>query len=195
MSNYYHALTATAAQPSAAIVQPGSHLELTLDDPALILMTDFRQQAPSVIDHDLSVGDARVRMKLADVALKLVVNRSGDCIGLIALKDVLGKRAMARAHQMGRPLEEVRVPDIMQPLSSLPLVRLADLERASVGDVVATFQHQHAEHLVVTDGSANAVVGLISASQVSKRLQIPLDSEVRATSFSDIMAAVQGHFD
>ena len=48
---------------------------------------------------------------------------------------------------------------------------------------------------MVTDGSANAVVGLISASQVSKRLQIPLDSEVRATSFSDIMAAVQGHFD
>lgn len=200
MSSHYQSLPTVERLGTQHIAHPEVHADLDSDDPARSLMTDFRDQRPSVISADLNVGEARLRMKMAESALKLVVNDAGDCVGLITLKDVLGRKAMAKAYRMGMSLEDVKVRDIMQSIGRLPAIDIRALKSARVGDLVSTFNEAHAEHMLVVDRQAqdpelSGLRGLISASHITRRLKVSLDSRARATSFSEIVNAVQGRFD
>ncbi|PVY69996.1 CBS domain protein [Tamilnaduibacter salinus] len=200
MSSHYHSLPTVEQLGTQHIAHPEVHADLDSEDPARSVMTDFRDQRPPVISENMDVGDARLRMKMADSALKLVVNGAGDCIGLVTLKDVLGRKAMARAYRMGMSLEDVNVRDIMQPIGQLPAIDIRALKDARVGDLVSTFNKAHAEHMLVVDRQSQdpalaGLRGLISASHITRRLKVSLDSRARATSFSEIVNAVQGRFD
>ncbi|XOZ34987.1 hypothetical protein ACMDCT_07080 [Halomonadaceae bacterium KBTZ08] len=181
------------------IAHPQMHADLSTEAPATTLLIDFREQRPPVIDGHLEAGEAKIRMRMADSALKLVLNPSEDCVGLLTLKDVLGRKAMARAHEMRLTPEEVPIHEIMQPIGRLPAISMEDLEAARVGDLVHTFNDVHEEHMLVTEdspeGTSVALRGVIPASHVTRRLQVSLDSRARASSFAEIVRAVNGEFD
>lgn len=200
MISNYRALPTSEVIGNQRIVEPERHRELTPDDPATAVMRDFRHRRPATISGDLSITDARVMMKKADVPLKLVVNHIGEFVGIISLKDILGKKALAKAHAMGIGLEEVQVKDIMQPVSQFPSIHVRNLANERIGDVVETFNRANSEHFLVLEDDSErpgktCLRGLISASLVARRLHIALDSSARARSFSDIVHAVHGHFE
>ncbi len=196
----YRALPTSEVIGSQRIVEPNLSPELTPDDPATSVMRDFRKKRPATISADLHIPEARVLMKTADVPLKLVVNRVGEFIGIISLKDILGKKAMSKAHGMGVGVEEVQVRDIMHPANEFPSIHIRNLHDMRIGDVVETFNRTKSDHFLVFEDDAEnpgntCLCGLISASLVARRLHIALDSSARARSFSDIVNAVHGHFE
>ncbi|WP_111495339.1 MULTISPECIES: CBS domain-containing protein [Marinobacter] len=200
MMQNYKALPTHEVIGNQRIVDPQQHQDLTPDDAATSVMRDFRHKRPATISADLDVKEARSLMKSADVPLKLVINHRGEFLGLIGLKDILGKRVMAQAHAMGISQDDLQVSDIMHPASEFPSVHIRDLERMRVGDVVETFNRAHTEHFLVFEDDAQhpgttCLCGLVSASVVARRLHIALDSRARARSFSDIVHAVHGHFE
>ncbi|WP_165495740.1 CBS domain-containing protein [Marinobacter halodurans] len=196
----YRALPTSEVIGNQRIVEPNLSPELTPDDPATAVMRDFRKKRPATISADTPIPEARIMMKTADVPLKLVVNRRGEFVGIISLKDILGKKAMSKAHAMSVGVEEVHVRDIMRPASEFPSIHIRNLHDMRIGDVVETFNRANTDHfLVFEDDSENpgstCLCGLISASLVARRLHIALDSGARARSFSDIVNAVHGHFE
>ena len=126
----YHALPATEVVGPQRIVYPESDRHLTMDDPALSVLEDFQEKRPLVIDGTLPVNDAKNFMKSAHVFLKFVVDSSGEFIGIITLKDILGKKAAAKAHEMGVSLGEIQIRDIAQPNSRLVKIHIDHLKNA-----------------------------------------------------------------
>ncbi len=185
---------------SPRIAYPDTQASLTLDDPATEVMVDFRASRPSVISGDLPLHDARALMRTTEESIKLVVNRAGEFVGIITLKDFLGKKALAKAHAMSVRLDAVQVKDIMQRTSQVPSIHTRHLRNVKVGDIVETFNQAQSEHFLIFENDSehpdrSCLRGLISASDVALRLNISLESMARAKSFSDIVHAVNGTFD
>lgn len=139
-------LARTGALPTA---KPLSHIGS--EDSAVHLLTDFSEQRLSVLSSDMSVSEARLWMKLADTSFKVVENQAGDCLGILAIEDVNGEKAMSVANRQGVPLKDVRVREIMRPISELPAIHYRDLRAATVGDLVSTFREVHEGYLLVLD--------------------------------------------
>jgi len=107
----------TGALPTA---KPLSHIGS--EDSAVHLLTDFSEQRLSVLSSDMSVSEARLWMRLADTSFKVVENQAGDCLGILAIEDVNGEKAMSVAHRQGVPLKDVRVRDIMRAANQRPVL-------------------------------------------------------------------------
>jgi hypothetical protein len=187
-------LARTGALPTAKpLSQIGS------EDSAVHLLNDFAEQKRSVLNSDMSVSEARLWLKLADTSFKIVENQAGDCLGILAIEDVSGEKPMSLAHRQGVALKDLRVRDIMRPVSALPAIHYRDLRVATVGDLVNTFREVHEEFLLVLDNdrqqpSRSYLRGLVSARELLQRLDLTIDLEHRATKFYEIVHVVNGGF-
>lgn len=200
MNTNFHALPITEQLSTKRIVDPEPHHQVKVDDPAVSVLIDFQDRPPTFIHSDLGISDARKQMKETDVPFNLVVNHLGDFIGLITLKDILGKKALAKAHAMAVGLDEIQVRDIMQPSHQFSGIHIRHLSNVKVGDVVETFNLANAEYFLIVQNDvenpgATSLRGVLSSAHVSRLLNISLDSSNRARSFSDIVHAVHGHFE
>jgi CBS domain containing-hemolysin-like protein len=187
-------LARTGALPTA---KPLSHIGS--EDSAVHLLTDFAEQKLSVLNSDMSVSEARLWMKLADTSFKVVENQAGDCLGILAIEDVNGEKPMSVANRQGGALKDLRVRDIMRPVSDLPAIHYRDLRAATVGDLVSTFREVHEEYLLVLDDdrhqpSRSYLRGLVCARELLQRLDLAIDLEHRATKFYEIVHVVNGGF-
>lgn len=199
MPTSFHSLPVTEAISVQGIVYPEPDKHLALEDPATLVMVDFLKERPLVIDGGLSLAAAKGFMKSAHVSLKLVINTDNEFIGIVTLKNILGKKALAKAHDMGIELCEIKVQDIMEPVSALVSIHADTLKHAKIGDVLQTFSRTGVEYvLVIQDDESHPgktkLRGIIAATKVAQGLNISLVSSERARSFSDIVHAVQGHF-
>lgn len=199
MSKHFNALPVCdlGRTYSLATVQPAPNIGS--NDSAVHLLTDFCERRPPALNSDMSVSEARLWMKMADTAFKLVENGAGECVGVITIADINGELPLSLANRRGVSPGEIRVKDIMNPLSSLPAIHYRDLCRATVGDLVNTFRSVNEEYLLVVDDDRQHegeqyLRGIVSASQLVEKLHIPIDLEHRASSFSEIVNVVQGKF-
>lgn len=199
MNSVFSALPVQDLARTAAITtaKPLSHIGS--DDSAVHLLTDFAEQKVPSLSSDMPVSEARLWMKLADTPLKLVENQVGDCLGIITIEDVNGEKPMMLANRQGVALKDLRVRDIMRPLSELPAIHYRDLRAATVGDLVSTFREVHEEYLLVLDDdrqhpSQTYLRGLVRARELVQRLNLAIDLEHRATKFYEIVNVVQGGF-
>ncbi len=168
-------------------------------DSAVHMLVDFSQRRPPSISADMGVSEARLWMKMADTTFKLVENSAGDCIGIITIADVHGERPLSLAHRRGDSLGEIRVKDVMTPLSRLPATHYRDLCKASVGDLVNSFRSAGEQFILVLDNSESSrevtfLRGLVSAAELVDKLHVPIELAPRASSFTEIVDAVQGQF-
>ncbi|MCG8613579.1 MAG: CBS domain-containing protein [Pseudomonadales bacterium] len=178
------------------LIAPDIPARLNGDEPAVAIMQDFTKESPCTIEAHGSLNDAKHIMQTNHTAFLLVVNDAGNCLGILTLKDVLGKKAMSVAHEMGAHLGDLQAKDIMQANECVVSVRLEDLQHATVAQVMATFHRAGVEYMVISQSSAEAgeLRGLISASKTAERLNQPYYSNEKARTFSDIVHAVHGHF-
>ncbi len=171
---------------------------LSSSDSAVHLLIDFCQRRPPAISSDMGVSEARLWMKMADTTFKLVQNSVGDCIGIITIADVHGERPLSLANRRGDSLGEIRVKDVMTPLSRLPATHYRDLCKATAGDLVNSFRSAGVPFILVLDDSSSEEAprlrGLVSAAELVEKLHVPMDLAQRASSFTEIVSAVQGQF-
>lgn len=196
MSHHFHALRLSNLDRACTLhsLEPKSTLLLT--DPATHLLTDFLQRKPDTLAMHTSVPEARLRLRQAGTSMALATNAARDYVGVVTLCDINSERPLGLASRRGVSVEDIQVQDVMQALHELPVVHYRDLGTATVGDLVSTFQGTRKPCLLVVGDEPDSKVlrGLVSAAQLVDRLNIRLDLQPRATSFSDIVRAVQGHF-
>ena len=172
---------------------------LSSGDSAVHLLIDFCQRRPPAISSDMGVSEARLWMKMADTTFKLVQNSAGDCTGIITIADVHGERPLSLANRRGDSLGEIRVKDVMTPLSRLPATHYRDLCKATAADLVNSFRSAGEQFILVLDDNGSSpetqcLRGLISATELVDKLHVPIDLAQRASTFTDIVNAVQGQF-
>jgi len=165
-----------------------------LDSPAILAMTDLRQQVAVTVEPDVSIDWALQRMKSAGVRLLFVVNSGKQVLGLITSTDIQGEKPIKFRQQLGLRYEEVMVRDIMTPHSELEAAEMAGVMRATVADVVAMLERDGRRHALVLDQDPNtgaqAIRGIFSATQIEKQLDRVIDTIGIAQTFAEVESAL-----
>lgn len=162
--------------------------------PAILVMTDLRQQIAVTVEPNVSIDWALQRMKTAGVRLLFVVNSDKQILGLITSTDILGEKPLQFHRELHLRYEEIMVRDIMTPAHDLEVMHMDDVLRASVGDIVATLKSVERRHALVLDDDIRAerpaIRGIFSASQVSKQLDQLIEPAPVAHTFAEVEAAL-----
>ena len=91
--------------------------------PAILVMTDLRQQIAVTVEPNVSIDWALQRMKTAGVRLLFVVNSDKLVLGLITATDLQGEKPLQFQQELHLRFEEIMVRDIMTPKDRLEVMR------------------------------------------------------------------------
>ena len=171
--------------------QPG----VSLDSPAILVMTDLKRVAAAVISPQETMDAAHAFMIQRGVRMLIAVDGQQTLAGIITTNDILGEKPVRLAQDRRIKHSEILVGDIMTPADRLEAFDMHTVQSARVGHVVASLQHARRHHALVVQTPASGqreVRGLFSLTQIARQLGVPLQLPEQAKSFAEIEAALAG---
>jgi len=177
---------------------------VTLESPALEVMTDLCRTSPATIRAQAPIEGARQFMMSRGVRLLLVADDREAVLGVLTATDVRGEKAMRVAAERGMRHDELVAGDIMTPASQVEVISLDDVSGARVGHVLETLRRAGRQHALVVDFEIippkslidapvrrTMVRGILSLSQLGRQLGIAVQTSGEvARTFSEIEAAL-----
>jgi CBS domain-containing protein len=207
MDREYDALSIRELGAGAGFRRPtqAQAAKVSIESPALEVMTDLRRTTPAAIRPQAPLAGANQFMITRGVRLLLVVDEREEVLGVISATDILGERPMQVATERGMWRDELTVADIMIPAAQVEVIALPDVAAARVGHVLETLHRAGRQHALVVDfdelpsgrpltppGRRAMVRGIFSLSQIARQLGVSVSTggEVART-FSEIELAIR----
>jgi CBS domain-containing protein len=185
-------------QPGTSIApaEPWQTQPVTLDSPALSVMTDLARVKAATVHPATQLRQAEQAMIYLGVRMLFVVSEMPRIEGLVTASDLHGDRQMRLVHERGLRWDELTAADVMTELSMLEAIPFAALRSASVGDLVATLKRFGRNHLLVVEDASDAraqqprVRGVVSRSQIERQTGQAIEITPIATTFAEIERAL-----
>jgi CBS domain containing-hemolysin-like protein len=186
MDTQYHALPTAPLSPSTDLLRVNERPRhfLTMDSPALEVMTDLNMVQPVTIPEDASLDKANELMVQRGIRMLFVVDNNDRLSGLVTTTDILGERPMQCIREQGRRHADILVRDVMTPRQSLEALSLSDVRVSKVGHMLTTMRRLGRQHALVVD--QDKLCGLFSTSQMARRLGVALNFIPMPQSVSEI---------
>jgi CBS-domain-containing membrane protein len=190
----------------ATVFHPRQDLpeRVTLESPALDVMTDLRQVPAVSIEPEAAVEGANAKMIRNGVRLLFVTDTRHRLLGLVTATDILGEKVVQAMQERGVSRHEVLVQEIMTPRDRLEAIDLPEVRGAKVGHILSTLKQAGRQHAMVVEIShpsfheqlvmlpqvniPQTVRGLFSATQIARQLGLPLQDLELATTFAEVEA-------
>ncbi len=157
-----------------SFVTPADYSELTIKSPAVDFFTDFTINKPLVIESSLPAIETKLLMKKAHVRLKLVINEKEQLVGIVSADDLLDRKIVQKLGK-GDNRQDLSITDFMTPRDKLSVLEFSEVENANIGAVIHSLKSLGQQHCLVVDSSVNAIRGLFSASDISRKLKVDID--------------------
>lgn len=178
-------------EPTDQLAWPDANADFSLDSPALYALTDFRYHQPHFVSADDSASAVEQAMLRAHVRLQLVVDQQQNFLGLIALEDLNSQEILKRV-AAGFDRQMLSARDFMRPRNTLCALDYQELQRATVRDLVETLKDNEHQHYLVVDRNQQQIRGVISASDLARKLQLEIKIHQRS-SFVEVYKALFAH--
>ena len=174
---------------------PWQTLAVTLESPALEVMTDLTKVKAATIHPDQTLRQAEHTMISQGVRMLFVVNEMPMLEGLITSTDLHSERQMSLVHSRHLRFDEMRVADVMSDLSMLDAIALDSMRIATVNNLIATLRSLGRNHLLVVQagapGAAQKVRGVVSRTQIERQLGQPVEVTERLGNFAEVVRALR----
>ena len=162
---------------------------VTLRSPAVEVMTDFSNTDPVTVNDDVQVDEALERMKSQHVRMLFVTTIAGKFCGVITARDISGSKVMVYMNGHGASRGEVQVKHIMLDKIHQRSLTYDQVNHARIGDIMLTLKSSGDQHLLVVDETElgiKRIRGIISASDISRKLKVGFEVMYEAKSFAEI---------
>ncbi len=195
MIKEYHPLPTIRLKTGSSFVRPVQTLPelVRLSDPAVSVMTDLSKVSVVSVRAKTSMDKANAKMIRYGVRLLLVLDDNDQVAGLLTASDILGEKPMRYLQNMGGTHADIMVRDIMTTQRELEALRIEDVKKARVGEIVASLKKSHRQHALVVaenpDGK-QSVCGLFSVTQIARQLGAQVQSFELAHTFAEIEAVI-----
>lgn len=195
MIKEYKPLQTFPLKTGSSFVRPVQTLPefVKLGDSAINVMTDLNKVSVVSVRAKTSMDQANAKMIRYGVRLLLVLDDNDQVAGLLTAADVLGEKPMRYLQNMGGTHADIMVRDIMTTQRELEALKIEDVKKAEVGQIVASLKKSHRQHaLVVAEGSdgKQSVCGLFSITQIARQLGAQVQSFELARTFAEIEAVI-----
>ncbi len=182
MESFYPPLPQFSLSTMVTYHRPRQELpdSVTLDSPALFVMTDLRRIPAVTIEPGAPLRTVIKKMGCEDVHMLLVTDPEHRVLGLITSTEVMGEKPVRFLGQGGGTYDDILVHHIMTPRERLEVLRMEDVLNAKVGHIVATLQRASRRHALVIDvdpkTESETIRGIISASQIRRQLGVQVET-------------------
>ena len=143
-------------------------------DPALSVMTDFRERSSVLVSENATIDAALDHMKHTGVRCAFAIDDERRVVvGLITAYDIASEKPMRHMLSMASKRGEVLVKDIMLPPVEWHSADIKDIERLTVAAVARAFDESQLTHIPVVEKSEKGDVrlrGLLSAARIRRLL-------------------------
>lgn len=167
---------------------------VTIDSPAIRVMTDLLQVKAATIRSSMSLAEAALSMSSQDIHLLFVVDKMPTLMGLVTTRDLHGVKPMQIVQALNIRYNELTVAHVMTSLDKLEAIDYEHLRYATVGDTITTLKHLGRSHLLVVEeygsDAQRRVRGLVSLSQIERQLGERIEVARVANSFAEIERAL-----
>ncbi|MBA2491567.1 MAG: CBS domain-containing protein [Gammaproteobacteria bacterium] len=196
MSQSFHPLPTQALATDTVVFRyrQGLPVSVSMDATALDVMTDLLRVKVFTVAPETPIDDALQKMIHAEVRLLIVTGYADSVLGVITATDIMGERPIAISSAERVPHSAIRVEQVMTARDEIGALRMKDVERASVGDIVATLRGAGRQHAIVLDQDdrGKAILrGIFSTTQIAKLLGVALEADGKAQSFAELERALQ----
>ena len=183
------------AGTSIAQAEPWHNTPVTLNSPALHVMTDLTQVKAATAHPSTGLRQAEQMMIYQGVRMLFVVTEMPAIEGLVTSTDLRGDKQMRTVHDRGMRYDDVCVADVMTELALLDAIDFERMKTASVGEAIATLKRFGRNHLLVVEQLAGGATprrirGVVSRSQIERQLGVAIEITPIASSFSEIERAL-----
>ncbi len=191
MKNFYE-LKTLSLEDYPRLAQGAQHHITSLESPAATVMTDFRRTPPLTMNLTESVSDATQAMRKVHVRSVIVTDSGGNFRGILTVIDLESRKVLSQATSLGVKREDLSIKDVMVSRDKLRGLPMSALQQGSIGDLLKTLRHEGSMHMLVVDPVTHEICGIISASEIARRLQVPVEINLQASSFRDLVDALFG---
>ena len=190
MTIYAHKLKTIDISTTPVYVNPPCKvISVTPEDPAISVMTDLMHVRAITVDSDQTITFAFDLMKHVEVRMLVVIDRDGLLGGLITARDILGEKPINIMNNERINRDEIKVHQVMTPVSQLNPFDFADVEHATVKDVIIKLRDAGRQHAIVIesqdDTEGYSLRGIFSITQVGRQLGMNISSDGHMQSFAD----------
>ncbi len=195
MNTSYPILTPELLAPGSTLKQ----LQSTVSDPIIAgdraerVYTDLTQVRPFTVSPTTAIDQVNDKMIACAVRLLFVVDSEENLHGLVTYSDLFGDKPVRYIQEHGGKRNDILAQDIMTPLLQLEALRIADVQKASVGNIIETIKAAGRQHLLVCasgDDGRQTIVGLFSSTHIEKLVGIKIELSPRAQNFADLERAL-----
>lgn len=157
-------------EPMDKLVCPEDTTEITTRSCAMEVFTSFNEFKPRILDASISAIEAVRLMHKTGEHLKFIVDKDNYVLGVVSL-DNLNSREITKKVSDGSTREQIPVTDFINPKFRFKAIDYFDLENISIDDVIYALTETGHRHCLVIDWEQGIVRGVISASDIVKRLK------------------------
>lgn len=190
----YQTLKFKSLKRETKLYQPFSMrtASIDFDEPAIMVMTDFKHTMPFSIEPTVAIEVANEKMKNCGVRLLFVSDVDNNVLGLVTAEDILGEKPVLYIQDHGGQRGEIIVLDVMTKWEDIDVVTLDEVSDATVGDVIETMQQATKHHILVVDRiyGKQVVRGLFSKTQVGRQVGEEINFNERANNFLELEMAL-----
>jgi CBS domain-containing protein len=162
--------------------------KLSWNDAALQVFDDFQRHDPIMVSPNSTLAATEKLLTSSGQRYACVTNAQHKIIGIVALREFYGRRAMQLGLQAQIPRQDVAVKDLMTPLMQLPQVEYRQLLSARIGDAAATLKMKGHDFIVIKTG--DVIRGVVSSLRIAQRTGESVNIYHSASTFAEIMTAV-----
>lgn len=192
----YKVLQNSTLDAQVRLQRPQQHLpeSVTLDSPAMDVMTDLTKVAAMTVTPNATLDEAEQHMIAGGVRLLFVVNQNDQVVGIITSRDLDGDRVMRRLAGTGDRRQDLTVREIMTAQHQVEVLEIGDVATSRVGDLVETLKQLGRQHALVVErdrAGTQSIRGVLSTTQIGKQLGTDIDTSERVGNFAGL-AAIKG---
>lgn len=159
---------------------PEGLVDLSLQSSALSFFTDFSKVRPLVIEASTLAADVKKLMVRAHVNLKIVLNEKNEFVGIVTLEE-LADRVFVQKKAQGFDRHEFQVHELMIPKRQLFALDYDEVARSTIETVINSLKSRGHHNCLVVERSSHQIRGVFSASDISRKLHMPINIEDKST--------------
>ena len=152
--------------------------QVKLTDPAITVMTDFRERAFFKVAPDEQIDESLEKMKHAGLRAAFVMDKQSDkLLGIITSYDIMGEKPLRYLQHAGfTEHKDILVSDIMENLREMVAVGMQEVEKSTVHSVLDALQKSGRTHLPVVEKNSGGELHLRGLFSAAKVLRLTEDS-------------------
>jgi len=152
--------------------------QVAIDDPAVSIMTDFDRVAAFAIELSAPLSKGVEIMVEQAIRILLVCDADGNIVGVPTSRDIDGDKPNRILSKAGGVWGDLLVVDVMTLGAKLDALRMEDVLRAWVGDIIATLRQVNRQYALVLDHDPetgkSGVRGIFSLPEIPLRLGLEI---------------------